>query len=68
MPQMSWEETRGIMAEVQELFAGREVCCLSHHHITATILLFLIVFLFPASYHTGHEHRGRDPGVAKGAP
>lgn len=25
MPQMSWEETRSIMAEVQELFAGREV-------------------------------------------
>lgn len=24
MPQMSWEETRSIMAEVQELFAGRE--------------------------------------------
>ena len=32
MPQLSWEETRSIMAEVQELFAGREVggwvhCC-----------------------------------------
>lgn len=25
MPQLSWEETRSIMAEVQELFAGREV-------------------------------------------
>ena len=27
MPQMGWEETRSIMSEVQELFAGSEVRC-----------------------------------------